>query len=159
MWDLTDVLEGEVLGKGQSLSNEKRKALSQGADMVQQTHQPKRILSCLFPQGWSRNIPIPGAARKLSCCFTPKGLPGSVRNGGFEGKNSSLAKGSAALPWRGGASFVPAAAGSQEGVIQRRVALPSFVAKHCDDLPVCWNGLWAARWGKLSPGALIFLCD
>lgn len=82
-----------------------------------------------------------GAAGKPFCCFTPKDLPRSGRNGGFEGKISSLASGAVVVPWHGRVSCVPVVAGSQEGVIQHRVALPSIVTKYCRDLPLCWKGL------------------
>jgi len=96
-------------GRGQRLGNQKSKAVGNGVDIVQRTHQPKYILS------WEMEQQHPctgGVAGKPSCCFTSKSRPWSWRNGGFEGKISSLAKTAAVLPWKGGASFVPVAAGS-----------------------------------------------
>lgn len=52
----------------------------------------------------------------------------SEGNAGFEGKTSSLAEGAAVLPWHRGADFVPAAAGSYEGVISTTFLCQTLLA-------------------------------
>lgn len=71
----------KLWGKGQNLGNQKSKAVTDGVTLCS-SHQPRCILSRLFPWGWKDNIPI--SLSQPANCSAASHLKSSVGVGKVE---------------------------------------------------------------------------
>lgn len=127
-----------------------------------------------LPFRWPESFPVcwPGAGEAQQNCqggleragfwfpFQPRSVLGSKwRNWRIWGQKFKAGWRSCCGALAQGSWFSASSCRKPRGCDQHHIPVPSSVGKHCSDLAVCWNRLWAIRWTKLSPRALVFLCD